>query len=161
MEIEKKYLIRHLPEGLEECKKLEIEQGYLNRKPTLRIRKCNDEYIFTYKSVSKDLKKTDILVNEEIEFPLDERSYKNLKKKVDDHIIKKTRYVIPLEGGLKAELDVFHGRLEGLFFVEVEFPDVDAADAFIKPEWFGEDVSADKRYRNGHLAKLDSLKDFT
>ena len=160
MEIEKKYLIKHLPEGLEECKKYDIEQGYLNRKPTLRIRKRNDDYIFTYKSAPKDKEQKDILVNEEIEVPLDEKSYKNLRKKVDGNLIKKFRYVIPLEGGLKAELDVFRGKLKGLVFVEVEFPDIETAENFKKPEWFGEDVSADRRYKNGYLSMLDSLKDF-
>lgn len=160
MEIEKKYLIRHMPDGLEECVKYEIEQGYLNRKPTMRIRKRNDEYIFTYKSVPKDCKQKDILVNEEIEVPLDEKSYKNLKKKIDGHLIKKIRYVIPLDGGLKAELDVFRGKLKGLVFVEVEFPDIETAESFTKPEWFGDDVSSDKRYKNGYLSMLDSLKDF-
>ena len=160
MEIEKKYLIRYMPEGLEEYVKYEIEQGYLNRKPTMRIRKRNDEYIFTYKNVPEGLDREDILVNEEIEVPLNEKSYKNLKKKIDDHLIRKTRYVIPLDNGLKAELDVFRGRLKGLVFVEVEFPDIETAESFQKPDWFGEDVSGDKRYKNGHLSQLDSLKDF-
>jgi len=149
-----------MPEGLEEYVKYEIEQGYLNRKPTMRIRKRNDEYIFTYKNVPEGLDREDILVNEEIEVPLNEKSYKNLKKKIDDHLIKKTRYVIPLDNGLKAELDVFRGRLKGLVFVEVEFPDIETAESFQKPDWFGEDVSSDKRYKNGHLSQLDSLKDF-
>jgi len=42
-EIEKKFLIKNLPENLEQYEKVRIEQGYLNTvvTPTLRIRKYN------------------------------------------------------------------------------------------------------------------------
>ena len=46
-EIEKKFLIKELPENLENYKKVSIEQGYLNTiaTPTLRIRKYEEDYI--------------------------------------------------------------------------------------------------------------------
>lgn len=161
MEIERKYTVKYMPDDLESYKKLEIEQGYLCRKPVVRIRKSNDDYILTYKNKQADSAVDgNPLINEEIEVPLNEKAFRHLKKKADDHMITKTRYVIPLKDGLKAELDVFHKRLEGLVFVEVEFPDIEVADAFTPPEWFGEDVSSDKRYSNGHLSELDSLKEF-
>lgn len=161
MEIERKYLINELPKGLEGYKKLEIEQGYLCRGPVVRIRKCNDDYILTYK-MKQAGSGTDgnALINEEIEMPLTEKAYLHLKKKKDNHIIHKTRYVIPLDGGLKAELDIFHKRLEGLKFVEVEFESVEAAASFKPPNWFGQDVTEDKRYGNGHLSELDSYEEF-
>jgi CYTH domain-containing protein len=53
-----------------------------------------------------------------------------------------------------AELDLFHGVHEGLRLVEVEFPSAEAANAFVPPAWFGEDVSSDPRYRNSYLASL-------
>ena len=163
MEIERKYLVKYMPQQVTDgnCTKLEIEQGYLCRNPVVRIRKSNDDYILTYKH-KQDISAVDgnPLINEEIEAPLNEKAFKHLKKKVDDHIIHKTRYVILLGNGLKAELDVFHKRLEGLVFAEVEFPDVETADSFVAPDWFGEDISSDKRYSNGHLSELDDLKDF-
>ena len=58
------------------------------------------------------------------------------------------------------ELDVFHGKLEGLRFVEVEFPDKEASESFTPPEWFGEDVSADPSYRNSYLSTLESADEF-
>ena len=161
MEIERKYLIRKMPQETADCLKLEIEQGYICRKPVVRIRKSNDDYILTFKQKHEGSGKSgNPLMNEEFEFFLDRKAYEHLKTKVDNNIICKTRYVIPLDGGLKAELDVFHGKLEGLVFVEVEFPDVESADSFVAPEWFGEDVSADKRYRNGYLSELEDLSDF-
>ena len=53
-----------------------------------------------------------------------------------------------------AEVDVFHGRHEGLMLVEVEFANTEAADAFVPPAWFGEDVSTDPCYRNSFLASM-------
>ena len=160
MEIEHKYLIKELPEDLSKFKKKEIEQGYLNRSPVLRIRKSNKDYIFTYKLKKQVKGDNSPICNEEIEAKLTKEAYEHLKEKVDGHIIEKTRYIIPYssEGKkYKIELDVFHGRLEGLVFAEVEFESVEDAAAFKKPEWFGEEVSGDKRYRNGFLSEQENL----
>ncbi len=92
------------------------------------------------------------IVNREEEFVLSAESYERLKSKCEGRPVLKTRYKIPLEGGLTAELDIFHGAHEGLRLVEVEFPDPTAANTFPPPAWFGEDVSADRRYRNSWLA---------
>ena len=50
MEIERKFLVNKIPENLENYEKIEIEQGYLTNKPTIRIRKANGKYILTIKS---------------------------------------------------------------------------------------------------------------
>lgn len=44
MEIERKFKVLELPKDLESYEKEEIEQGYLCIKPTVRIRKSNDNY---------------------------------------------------------------------------------------------------------------------
>jgi len=64
----------------------------------------------------------------------------------------KTRYLVPLDGGLTAEVDVYEGGLDGLLTAEVEFADEAAAHAFAAPAWMGEDVTGDKRYANQRLA---------
>ena len=79
--------------------------------------------------------------------------------KTDHNLIKKTRYLVPLAGGLTAELDVFEGLLTGLVFVEVEFPDELSSNEFVPPAWFGKDLSGDKRFSNYHLSKLSSSDD--
>ena len=43
MEIERKYLIHSLPENLEQYPCKQIEQGYLNTDPVVRIRRSNDK----------------------------------------------------------------------------------------------------------------------
>ena len=45
MEIERKYLIHHIPENLTVTETHHIEQGYLCTGPVVRIRKDNEDYI--------------------------------------------------------------------------------------------------------------------
>ena len=150
MEIERKYLVSELPKNLDSYPHTEIEQGYLCTSPTLRIRRMGDVFILTVKE--HVVGSSTAIQNREEEFTMPRSSYERLKAKCDGNLVSKTRYRIPLADGLTAELDLFHGAHQGLRLVEVEFPSVQAADAFIPPSWFGEDVSTDPRYRNSYLA---------
>ena len=124
MEIEKKYQIKEMP-CLDGAMTKEMEQGYLCTDPVVRIRRSNDKYILTCKSFDGMIgeRRADVRMCQEYEINLSEESYKHLRQKVDGGLISKTRYIIPLADGHIAELDVFHGPLEGLRFVEVEFQD--------------------------------------
>jgi CYTH domain-containing protein len=161
MEIERKYLVRTLPKDIDEYEHYEIEQAYLCTSPTLRIRRMGDSYILTVKE-RVVLKDSSAIHNREEEFRLSAKSYQQLLSKCDCGRVGKTRYRIDLQKltgndlyqGLVAELDVFHGRHEGLLLVEVEFPNTDAANSFVPPDWFGEDVSSDPCYRNSFLASM-------
>jgi len=158
LEIERKYLVRELPANLDSYPHVEIEQGYLCTSPTLRIRRAGDAYILTVKE--KVRTDSSAIHNREEEFSLSAEKYELLKAKCEGRMVSKTRYRIDLrrsEGdGLYsnrvAELDIFHGHNEGLRLVEVEFPNSAAADSFVKPDWFGEDVSGDKHFCNSWLA---------
>lgn len=161
MEIEKKFLIKSLPPGLGQYKKKDIEQGYLCLAPVVRIRKSNSQYILTYKSLPDGKEGGDVRVNNEIEAPLTKEGYEHLREKTDGNIIKKTRYLIPLPDGHTGELDIFEGNLKGLYFIEVEFADEEDAAGFVPPDWFGENVSSDKRYANSFLSQCDSLDVFS
>ncbi|UWP60595.1 CYTH domain-containing protein [Ruminococcus gauvreauii] len=149
MEIERKFLIRSLPENLLEYQALRIEQAYLCTDPVVRVRRQNDEYILTYKSKG-------FLSREEYNLPLTEESYLHLRKKADGIILSKTRYVIPLSDDLKIELDMFDFPYETLRLAEVEFPTEEAAAAFTPPDWFGEDVTHSPRYQNSTLSLFDA-----
>ena len=50
MEIERKYLIKSIPENLKDFPCRIIEQGYLNTDPVVRIRKDDNNFELTYKS---------------------------------------------------------------------------------------------------------------
>ncbi len=165
LEIEKKFKIKKLPENLSQYKKKVIEQGYLCTNPIVRIRRSNEDYILTYKSLfgleeNKETKNQEAKICHELEVPLNKEGYEHLREKIDGNLISKTRYLIPLkqEGySLKAELDIFEGSLKGLVIVEVEFPTIEIMKKFQSPEWFGEDVSNDKRYTNNYLATVSKL----
>jgi len=150
-EIERKYLVKHIPENLTSYPCYQIEQGYLNTHPTVRIRKENDQYYLTYKNGSG-------MVHEEYNLSLDEKSYCHLKCKCDGLLIKKNRYHIPLAASEKSpeltiELDVFSEPLTPLVYAEVEFLTEKDALAFIPPSWFGLEVTLDSRYSNASLSK--------
>jgi len=159
MEIERKFAIRKMPESLEQYNKKQIEQGYLCYNPILRIRKSNENYFLTYKSKEgiKEQKEGQAIINNETELPLTKEAFLTLKEKTEGNMIYKTRYLIPIQDGLTVELDVFEGVLIGLIFAEVEFPDEKAADEFIPPEWFGKDLSNDKRFSNYYLSKINTF----
>ena len=110
MEIERKYLVLHLPGPLESYPCRILEQGYLNTSPVVRIRRDNDRYELTYKSAG-------LMSRQEYNLPLDDKSYEHLLTKIDGRLIKKKRYMIPLSSALTAELDIFEGDLAPLMLV--------------------------------------------
>lgn len=145
MEIERKFLVNEIPANLHKYEKEEIIQGYISIDPTIRLRKSNDEYNLTFKSKGH-------LKREEMEFPLTKEQFENLWSKVESSTINKSRYNIPLENDLIAELDIYHEGLDGLLTVEVEFVSEKDSERFIPPQWFGKDVTHDSRYKNSNIA---------
>lgn len=147
MEIERKFLIKKLPDNLTSYKARKIEQAYLCTDPVVRVRRDNDDYSLTYKSRG-------MIVREEYNLPLTKEAYGHLLAKADGNIITKTRYEIPEKDNLTIELDVFEGKFDGLLLAEVEFASEEEALGYIPPEWFGEDVSNSTKYHNSTLSRL-------
>ena len=158
MEIERKFKVNILPRNINFYKKTEIEQGYLCIKPTVRVRKNDDTYTLNYKWKNKNIVEGKAIQNIEYEMPLTKENYQHLCSKIDNNMIIKTRYKVPIEENLVAEVDVFHGKLEGLIFAEVEFKDIESSENFKKPDWLGEDISFDKRYDNTLLSKMEKYE---
>ncbi|MEY8391346.1 CYTH domain-containing protein [Lachnospiraceae bacterium 45-W7] len=146
MEIERKFLIKSLPERLQDYSFHQIEQGYLCSDPVVRIRRQDEDYFLTYKSRG-------LMVREEYNLPLTKDAYEHLLPKVDGILISKKRYLIPLESGLTIELDIFAGELAPLILAEVEFDTEEAAHAFTPPDWFGKDVTYSTDYHNSVLSQ--------
>ncbi len=149
MEIERKFLVKEMPD-LTKYRFYEIQQGYLSTSPVVRIRRKDDQYILTYKG-------SGLLAHEEIEAALTKEAYEHLLEKIDGFTITKKRYLIPLDP-YTVELDVFEGHMDGLIMAEVEFPTVDEAKSFVKPDWFGEEVTDDRRYHNSNMIFGNPLK---
>lgn len=151
MEIERKFLIPKLPAKLEQYPHAPIWQAYLCTSPAVRIRRMGEDLILTMKGKG-------VLAHEEYELPLTKESFAHLAAKTDGSPVIKTRYRIPLPP-YTVELDVFEGIHKGLILAEVEFPTVEEAEAFTPPDWFGEEVTYDRRYRNTYLAGLKTKED--
>ena len=154
MEIERKFTIKHLPSDLDKYPYVKITQAYLCTDPVMRIRRQDDEYIFTYKGKG-------LMVREEHNLPLTREAFEKLLPKAEGHIISKTRFQIPLSGsesGLSAdlnlliELDLFESPSR-LIMAEVEFPNEESALAFTPPEWFDKDVTDNPAYHNSNMSK--------
>lgn len=150
MEIERKFLLENLPLNIDKFKSSKIEQAYISYEPEIRIRKKNNKYYLTKKSKGN-------LVREEIEKEINEDFYNLLKENyIENNVIQKTRYYIPLSGKITAEIDVFEGVLESLKTVEVEFCSEEDAKNFEIPNWFGEEITYNKEYKNAYLSKLNN-----
>ncbi len=147
MEIERKFLMERLPENLESYPHSRLEQGYLCTDPVVRVRKDGDSYYLTYKSGG-------LMAREEYNLPLHRQAYLHLKQKADGRIISKTRYRIPLSEERTLELDVFDPPFAPLCLAEVEFPTLEAAEAFCPPHWFGKEVTDDPAYHNSVMSKM-------
>lgn len=145
MEIERKFLVKVIPEKLNKYSKSEIEQSYISTDPVIRLRKSDKNFYLTIKGKGH-------MCREEFEMELNERQYKDLMEKVNkERIITKERFYIPLYKKYVAELDVYHGYLEGLLTVEVEFSEKDESGNFLIPDWFGAEVTYEKVYKNNEL----------
>ncbi len=147
MEIERKYLMMEIPFDMTDMKRTEMEQSYISFFPTIRLRKEDALYFLTTKGRGD-------LAHEELELEISKEEYIKLQQKTEGNIIKKTRYYIPLEDNLIGEFDVYHDDLAGLFTIEVEFSSIEEANSFKAPNWFGMDVTYEKKYKNAYLAEF-------
>ncbi|MBQ8545740.1 MAG: CYTH domain-containing protein [Clostridia bacterium] len=143
MEIERKFLVGALP-NLEGCRYSEIKQGYVSFSPEIRVRQLNDKYYRTEKGEG-------MIMREENEWEIDKETADQMFSQVKTNIIKKTRYYIPYNK-YTIELDIYKGIFKGLVVAEVEFSSLDEAKAFSPPDWFLEDISEKREYRNKILA---------
>ncbi len=146
IELEQAWLINCLPENLKKLNKSEITQAYLEdyidengiSPRDARVRRIDDKYEFTVKYYAGSAKETGQLIEKTKSISKEE--YIELIKTSKAKIVK-TRYYYPLEDGLIAEIDVYRNQYEGINIVEVEFSSLKKLESFIKPEWFGHEVT--------------------
>ncbi|MFO7813908.1 MAG: hypothetical protein R6V21_13145 [Pelovirga sp.] len=147
VEIERKFLVSSLPAGLLAAHQGEnIDQGYLILKDqtTLRIRNRAGRCTMTLKQGSG-------LERLEQEKEIDTDLFAMLWPLTAGRRIEKTRYVIN-QSGYCLELDLFHGTLEPLILLEVEFATVAASRDFVPPDFASHEVTEDQAFSNAMLA---------
>jgi adenylate cyclase len=145
VEVERKFLVSE-PPGLTGAESDEIVQGYLaiGSDGEVRVRRKGERLLLTAKRGSG-------LSRQEAEVELDQARFDELWQLTEGRRLRKRRYVIPHDG-LKIEVDVYGGDLEGLKVAEIEFSSEEEANAFDPPGWLGEEVTGDHRYLNETLA---------
>lgn len=150
-EIERKFLVRSEEFKLQAVSSYEIIQGYLCKEAgkTIRIRIRNTRAFLTIKSS----RLREGLAKFEWEKEIDIADAKELMHLCLPGEIHKTRYIVPAqpyEGAERCwEVDVFHGRLEGLVLAEIELGNED--EPFVRPEWLGEEVTGQAQYYNANM----------
>jgi adenylate cyclase len=145
MEVERKFLVTELPK-LDGTEADEIDQGYLaiGEDGEVRLRRKGERLLLTAKRGAG-------LAREEGEVELGREAFDRLWPLTEGRRLHKRRHVLPHEG-LKIEVDVYAGELDGLVIAEIEFGSEEEARAFEPPGWLGEDVTGDSRYLNETLA---------
>ena len=152
-EIERKWLVKreNIPYNLEKKADIfEITQTYLNYSPEIRVRNISDQrYMMAIKT---GLTEEQGLTRDERQYDLTKEEYEHLLSKQEGNTIYKTRYQIKVDNYQYA-FDYFHEQLDGLTYIEIEFPSEEEANNFQAPDWFGKDVTNEKKYKNQSLAQ--------
>jgi adenylate cyclase len=146
LEIERKFLVDRKPGELAEGDR--IEQGYLaigDDGVEVRVRRRGNAMTLTIKSGPG-------MTRTEVELEIDAERFEALWPLTEGRRVTKTRHLISLDGSLTVELDVYSGAHDGLLTAEIEFPSVEASEAFEPPAWLGREVTGDGDYANQALA---------
>src|ERR1051326_3701174 len=122
-EIERKYLLRGLPAGVESFASFEIDQGYL---PGVcvreRVRRIDDRGSLRY---VRTIKVGTGMERFEFEEDTTQAFFDAVWPLTEGHRVRKRRYHVPSDG-LVWEIDEFLDR-EGLYLAEIELSHVDQA----------------------------------
>jgi adenylate cyclase len=153
-EIERKFLLASFPAMELELKEMtmisqkRIYQTYLaySEEQEIRVRQLvdnegNSQYTHTFKSGHG-------LVREEIEYEISEDIYRQLLDHTKLVPLEKIRTTVE-HRGFYYEVDEY--KQVELTVVEVEFPDIQAAQSFVVPSWFGRELGQEDEFRNKTL----------
>ena len=135
MEIERKWMVSGWPSeelGLEMLYEQSMRQGYINVRPTVRIREeamtgGDTEYVLCFKSGTG-------LVRKEIEMDISADKFRELEDLIGLPLIPKVRRTYGLPDGNKLEVNhVDEGLPTEFWYAEIEYESVEAATSW-KPE---------------------------
>jgi len=148
-EIERKFLVNdEIRDILQNLTPKKIQQGYIseNEKGVVRVRTKGEKGFLTIKAANVGISRDEF----EYEIPFEEAE--QMLKLFCAVFISKERYTINYAEHVW-EVDVFHGKLEGLIVAEIELGSEN--EIFELPRWISKEVSDDKRYYNSNLIKLE------
>lgn len=156
IELEKTYLAKKIPEGLENCKFKEIIDIYIPKSaehPKLRIRKNGDKFEITKKKPVDD---RDASHQEEQTIILNKDEFEALNQ-IEDKRTRKIRYYYDF-AGRTVEIDVFKDSLKGLIVVDFEFETVEEKNSFEMPDFCLAEITQEDFIAGGMICRK-SYKD--
>lgn len=144
-EIERKFLLKRLPDNLDERHCEQIQQGYLSveNDREVRLRAMAGRYLQTVKVGIG-------LTRQETEIELYKDQFILLWPHTAGRRLCKIRYFYEYVDYM-IEIDIYQGQLAPLCIAEVEFDSVEASQHFIKPDFFGSEVTDFAIYKNINL----------
>ncbi len=148
-EIERKFLLRSDGWRAAIAKSVHLCQGYLDTGTgsacSIRVRVDGDEARLNIKSATLGTSRT------EFDFPIPATDGQAILDELCRRpFIEKMRHYVE-HAGHWWEIDVFEGDNAGLVVAEIELKHLD--EAFVRPDWLGEEVSHDPRYYNVSLVQ--------
>jgi adenylate cyclase len=146
IEIERKFLViddrwrEHAEPGRRFC------QGHIARDSnnSVRVRRSGDLAWITIKSARKGISRTEF----EYEIPTEDAE-EMLHSLCAKPLLEKTRHCVH-HAGMVWEIDVFMGQASGLIVAEVELAHAD--QLIQQPDWVGDEVTDDPRFRSSAIA---------
>ena len=129
MEIERKWMVKGWPQGLVQTAEYRMRQGYINVRPTVRIREealegGRTEYVLCFKGPAGP----GGLAREEIESAIEPELFARLERFIAKPLIEKQQRRYSLAGGLVLEVNrVDAGQPTEFWYAEVEYPTVEQA----------------------------------
>lgn len=148
LEIERKFLLRSDEwRGHVDSRDL-LRQGYLSSGSacSIRVRIAGEHAWLNLKAKRSGMTRL------EFEYPIPRTEADEILNELSTGpILEKYRHRIPM-GDLVWEIDEFLGANAGLVVAEIELPSESAE--FARPDWLGEEVTADERYYNFNLARM-------
>jgi CYTH domain-containing protein len=148
IETERKFLVLADDYKQEAFAQKRIVQGYLSSAPerTVRVRTKGSQGFLTIKGKSNESGTSRMEWEKEITV----EDALQLLELCEKGAIDKIRHEVRV-GNHIYEVDEFFGDNAGLVVAEIEL--ADEHEAFIKPQWLGEEVTGTERYYNAYLSR--------
>lgn len=147
VEIERKFLVANENWRTLYTRKQQLRDGLIASSPEakVRVRIYEDKATLTVKSKAVGRVRAEF----EYEIPPEDAT-ELLNKHCLNSVLDKTRFYVPYRG-FQWEIDVYGGVLEGVVLAEVELTHADADVPL--PEWIGQEVTDDPRYRKINMLR--------
>lgn len=151
IELERTFLLKEFPKGLENCKSFEILDIYIPQEadhPTLRIRRIGEDRFEMTKK--QPIKNNDSSEQREETISLSKEEFSDLSV-LSGKRLKKKRYYYNNDI-IKAEIDVFLDDFSGLVLVDFEFTSSKEKEDFIMPDFCLAEVTQEESIAAGFLS---------